>query len=239
MKQSIIDSAKKRAVATISAAKEVADKWTWPEMTPDQMQSQLEGITGNSEASPPVVGQEDLAKQADAAKKQAESIWLGQLGSLHELTVQGLGMAKSRFRNNPSSLALVKNLHAAGKSPEQILAEALDWETAWNKADPTWTPTKTNTLAAFKALRKSCNEDLQQAFKDAASEARDQDEALAQMAQAVEGTNVAWYAEATKAFGPATPEGIMIRKTIPTTYTAASNKAKPSPAPATNAGKTA
>jgi len=50
--------------------------------------------------------------------------------------------------------------------------------------------------------------------------------------------NVAWYADATRVFLAGTPEGDMIRSTVPTPYTPPQPKTSPTPAPATGTGKT-
>jgi len=227
-----------RATSTISAAKQVAAKWTWPEKTPAEMQTQLETITGNNTVSPPVVGQEEIADQAHRAYDRAHGTWLTQLRDLHDRTVQGLNMAKNKFRNDPGSLAVLRGLHASSNTPEKVLADALAWESAWNQLAPTWNPTPANTLAAFKTLRKQCAEDLQTALKDAESANREEAAKLEQMCSDLEDVNVAWYSDATRIFSIGTPEGDMIRSTVPTTYTPPQPKTPPAPAPTTATGRT-
>jgi hypothetical protein len=238
MKNKFIEFVKGRARATISAAKALAAKWIWQEESVDQMETQLEAITGNNLATPPVVGQEELASQAGRALALAEGTWKTQLNALHQWTVQGLNMAKTKFRNDPANLAVVSGLHADGSTPEEILAQALAWESAWGKTAPTWNPSTANNYAAYKALRKQCAEDLQIAFKDAGSAASEETGKLEQMCNDLNDVIMAWYADATKMFLPGTAEGDMIRSSIPTTYTASSDKSKPAPAPATSTGKT-
>src|SRR5450631_1501921 len=133
MKNKFIEFVKGRAQATISAAKALAAKWVWQEESLDQMETQLEAITGNSAATPPTVGQEEIASQAGRTLAAAEGAWKTQLKALHQWTVQGLNMAKTKFRNDPADLAVVSGLHADGTTPEQILAQALAWESAWGK----------------------------------------------------------------------------------------------------------
>jgi hypothetical protein len=229
---------KDRAVKTISAAKQLAGTWTWTDKTPEQMQTQLETITGNSTITPPVVGQEEIASQSHGAMHQAKGRWEMQLLDLHQRTVQGLNMAKNKFRNDPASLAVVSGLHASSNSHKETLDEALAWESAWNQLAPTWNPTTTNTLPAFKALRKQCGEDLQTAYSDARADWRAEVERLNALANDLEQTDEAWYADATRVFSPGTPEGDMIRSTVPTTYTPPSDKPAPAPAPTTGTGKT-
>jgi len=227
-----------RAGYTISAARQVASLWVWSEKTPDEMQTQLETITGNKSASPPVIGQEEIASQAESAYNQAYGNWHTQLKSLHQLTVQGVNMAKTRLRNDPAGLAVVSGLHASGNTPEKILADALAWESAWSQVLATWSPTTTNTLAAFKAIRKLCADDLQLAIKDANSANLEENGKLEQMCADLEDMNVAWYADATRVFAAGTPEGDMIRSTVPTTYTPATTTTPPAPTPPATPAKT-
>ena len=227
-----------RAVRTISAAKQVAITWTWPEETPEQMQTQLETITGNSSVTPPVVGQMEIVSQSKRLADAASGQWETQLGELHRRTVQGLGMARNKFRNVPASLAVLGGLTAKSHSHSETLAEALAWESAWNQLAPAWIPTTINTLAAFKALRKQCAEDLQTAFSDAHADWRTEVEKLNSMADDLEQADEAWYADATRVFPAGTAEGDMIRSTVPTTYVPTTTKTSPAPAPTTATGKT-
>ncbi len=227
-----------RAIKTISAARQVDTKWSWPDATPDQMQTQLETITGNSSSTPPVVGQEEIADQAHRTRDGAYGTWRAQLNALHQFTVQGLNMAKNKFRNDPASLAVLAGLRATGKTTEKILTEALAWESAWNQLAPTWSPTPANTLAALKTLRKQCAEDLQTTFTNADSASHEQSAKLDQMCSGLEAVNVAWYADATRIFPVGTAEGDMIRSTVPTTYTPSTSTPPPAPAPTATPAKT-
>lgn len=220
-----------RATKTVSIAKQLAGEWLWPELAPDGMQTRLEAVTGNSTLTPPVVGQMETESQASRARENAHGLWLAGLKTLHQLTVQGLNMAKTMFRDDAASLAVLHGLNAAGHAPEKILGEALAWESAWGKIAATWSPTPANTLAAFKTLRQQCAEDLQTAFTDADSVHREAAATLEQMCAGLEDMNVAWYASGTKVFLAGTPEGDLIRSGIPTTYTPPPPKPAPAPAP--------
>ena len=145
---------------------------------------------------------------------------------LHRRTMQGLAMAKVRFRNDPCKLEVLANLTARGDSRNATAQEALDWEAAWQKIDPAWSPTALNTLASFQELRKQCIE-LDAAFVKAHTNWRTQSEMMNQQAAALNEANVAWYAAATRIFPAGTPEGDMIRRAIPTSY----SPPAPTPAP--------
>lgn len=83
----------------------------------------------------------------------------------------------------------------------------------------TWSPLPANTLATFKALRKQCAEDLQTAYSDAHTNWSKESKKLAAMGRALEDLNEAWYADATEVHAGNTPEGQVIRSSVPTTYT--------------------
>ena len=215
-----VDFIKDRAGKTIAAAKQaqISAGWVFQEKTIPQMEAMLKGIVGDSTATPPLAGQEEVAQTAQSAMESARGIWDAQLDVLHRYTAQGVGMAKNKSRNDPSKQALLKGLTARGTSRPEILTEALAWETAWNKLDPAWAPLPANTLVLFSALRKNCLETLQKNYLDALSEWREKAETLAMLARDMEDVNEAWYADATRVFPVGTPEGDMIRSTVPTTY---------------------
>jgi hypothetical protein len=226
-----IEFIKERATKTISAAKQVAVFWTWQEQSIEQIQAALTAITGNSSVTPSVVGQEEITSQAEQAMLSARGVWDEQLDDLHRRTVQGVSMAKTRNRNHPANLAVLAGLTARGTSRAETLAEALAWESAWTKVDPTWCPLPANTLAAFKALRKQCAEDLQQLYTDEQADYRQETEKLSEMAADLEQNLEAWYADATTVFRAGSAQGDMIRSTVPTTYNPPPTKTATSPAP--------
>ncbi|MEI7534553.1 MAG: hypothetical protein WCK57_09300 [Verrucomicrobiae bacterium] len=228
---------KERATKTIAAAQQLAAQWTWQEKTIPQMKAALTAITGDNTVTPPVIGQEKTASAAEKAMTDARALWDKSLDQLHRLTMQGVSMAKSRYRNDPVKLALVENLTARGDSRPVILDEALEWETAWNEVEPTWNPLPANTLTAFGALRAQCLKALQDDYKNKNSAWREQAGILNQLVANLEDMNVAWYSDATDVFAEGTAEGDMIRGTIPTTCSPpppkpAANPTPPAPKPA-------
>jgi hypothetical protein len=185
-------------------------------------------VSGDDTASPPVVGQEALTSAAEQAMLAARGAWDAALDQLHGWTVQGVGMAKARCRNDAAKSAQLANLSASASGRESVLAEALAWESAWASVDAAWVPLPGLTLAAFAALRKHANEDLKTAHADARATWRKASARLGEMAGDLTDVSQAWYANATRVFPEGTPEGDMIRGTIPTTY----NPPPPAPAPA-------
>ena len=240
-----VDFIKDRALKTISAAKKLAPGWVWQEKTIEQLQAELTAITGDSSATPPVVGQEEVVCRTEQVMLAARGVWDTQLDILHRWTVQGIGMAKTRHRDDPAVLAVLSPLAGNSNSRSETLKEALAWESAWARVDPAWSPLPANTFTNFKTLRRQCAEPLQTTYSDARTAWRAESGKLAGLAAALEALNEAWYADATRVFPVGTPEGEMIRSTVPTTYTApaeaapAKASAPSSPAAELSTSKTA
>jgi hypothetical protein len=222
---------KDRSTKTLSAAKQLASQWVWQEKTVAEMEAALLAIIGDKDATPSVLGQEEITSQAEQAMLAARGAWDAQLDTLHRRTMQGVGMARSRHRDDPAKRSVLDPLSARGDSRAVILAEALDWESAWAQVEPTWSPLPANTLAAFQALRRACTEDLKTAYSDARAAWRAQAEKLNEMAGALDDASMAWYADATRVFPAGTAEGDMLRGTIPTTYSPPAATPAPAPAP--------
>jgi hypothetical protein len=216
-----IEFIKKRAIATLAVAKTLAPSWEWQEKTYADYEAQHKALAD----------QEGAANEAEVDMVTARTTWDGQLETLHRRTMQGIAMAKTHFRNDALKLALVQNLEARGDSRTTILKEALDWEKAWKKTDPTWSPMPANTFATFGPLRELCAENLQHAYTEKLTDARSAANCLSQMGRALEDVNEAWYADATRVFPAGTPEGDIIRSQIPTTYAPGPDKGTPPPAP--------
>lgn len=209
-----IDFIKDRRVKTISAALTFADAWVWEEMDIPDMQGELAALAGDANTT----GQEEIVADAEAAMLAARGAWDTQLDVLHRRTVQGTGMARQKFRDDPTKLPSLALLSARGTSRSEIIREALEWESVWEKIAPAWAPLPANTLAAFKTLRTACTEALQKDYSDKRAVWRDEAEKLAQRGLAMEDRNEAWYAAATIVYPAGTAEGDMIRGTVPTTY---------------------
>ncbi len=213
-----IEFIKNRAIKTLSAADSVAASWTWDEKPIAAMRTQLHGLIGDTDAAPPLIGQEEIVSTAEQAMKAGRSAWDTKLDQLHLWTMQGLGMVRNKYRNDPATLSQFDGLKSDGTSRSNTLSEALAWQSAWEKTDPSFIPMPANTLANFKALREQCVNDLQTAYSDLQSTWRRAASKLTQMGRAMEDVSEAWYADATRIFPAGTPEGDMIRSTVPTTY---------------------
>ena len=220
-----------RAAKTIAAATIVAAKWVYSGKTTPQIQALLTAIVGDKSASPPLPGQEGVTSAAKKTMEDSRHLWDAGLDQLHAWTMNGIALAGTHFTDQPTKLALLDNLVATGGSRQGILDEALAWSAAWNQADATYVPLPGVTLAAFDAQRVQCLTTLQDDYNTKYSAWRDQVGILGQMSSALEKVLVAWYSDATRIFPAGTPEGDMIRGTIPTTTPSANSSNKPAPTP--------
>jgi hypothetical protein len=125
-------------------------------------------------------------------------------------------MTKTHYRNDPAATATLKNLHAKGQNDQDILDEGAKFAKAWAQLDATYVPDIGWTLAVYQAAGADC------AAKASAVTAADvawssESAKTDEMAAEVEDTNIAWYADATRKFGPDTEHGKTIRQEVPTT----------------------
>ena len=157
-------------------------------------------------------------------EQDAEADYLAKRGetdtaidSLHSLSGRCVRMAKNRYRDTPAKLEVIAGLRNDAASRSGKLQDALEWESAWEKLEPTWSPLPGVTLATFKPQRLAAMALLESLTTkktnwDAA------DEQLNTQGHTLNGNCVAWYEAATTVFPAGTPEGDLIRSDIPTTY---------------------
>jgi len=113
-----IDFIKDRALKTLSAANQVQSTWTSQEAPFAALQAGRTAIVGDPAATPPMVGQEAITSQKEQAMLAARGAWDAALDQLHRWTVQGVGMAKNRFRGNAAKLGSLSGLTAKGGQPQ-------------------------------------------------------------------------------------------------------------------------
>jgi hypothetical protein len=226
-----VEFVKDRATKTLSAAKNLAAQWEWQDKSVAALEAEITAIIGDAAATPPVKGQEQIVSEAEQAMLAARGDWDAQLDILHGRTVQGVGMMKQRFRNDAAKLAVLAPLTASSNSRSETLEEALAWESAWTEVDPAWAPLPANSLAAFRELRAQCAGELKTAYSNARATWRAEAEKLSAMVADLNDDIQAWYADATRIFLGGTPEGDMLRGTIPTTYAPKEKAPATPPAP--------
>jgi hypothetical protein len=196
-----------RATTTRHAQEDLKSSWMWNEMTLDQWDNEIADLQRMRE----------ICSSAVFARNSARAALDAGLQEIHRRTMQFLTMAKFHFRNDSSTFEAINQLTSCGEGRQAITREAMDIESAWQKAGPEWAPTDVNTFVSFQALRTQCTE-LDAAFIASYSVWRTQSEILKQKAAELSEASIAWYAAATRIFPSGTAEGDMIRRSIPTLY---------------------
>ncbi len=146
---------KDRAVKTIAAATEITPAWVWQEMPVKTYQEKLTAIVGDKDAAPEIIGQEEKTEDANQGMLEKRGLWDVDLDQLHRRTMQGVGMARTRYRGEPAKLRQLEPLTTRGNSRTEILSEALDWESAWEKLDPAWAPLPAEYLPGLRRPAKN------------------------------------------------------------------------------------
>ena len=197
-----------RAQATRDAQSAIAATWVWEEKTVAQWNTLLTDFNAKK------IAVSDL--EAESLTKR--STYETTIAELHDRTVEGLGMARVKWRKDAAKKNILSTLSASGGGRETIQAEAQAWESVWDKFDDAWVPATGNTIAAFRTL--IADSDTQEDdFKDAHTLWRKGAEELQAMADGIWGDCVAWYEAATTLFKQGTAIGDMIRSTVPTSPT--------------------
>jgi hypothetical protein len=209
-----------RAKTTRHAQEDLKSSWIWNEKTLEQWDNEIAELQRMQET----------CSSAKFVRNSARAALDAGLQEMRRRTMQFLAMAKFHFRNDPSLVEAISRLTCCADGRRAIAQEAMDIESAWQKAGPEWAPTETNTFATFQALRNQCTE-LDAAFIAAYGAWRTQSEILKQKAAALNAASIAWYAAATRIFSSGTAEGDMIRRSIPTLYSPPAAAKPPAPVP--------
>ena len=196
-----------RAQATRAVQTSIAAAWVWDEMTLLQWDAAITSFVTQMEV--------EQDAEADYLAKRGETDTA--IDSLHSLSGRCVRMAKNRYRDTPAKLEVIAGLRNDAASRSGKLQDALEWESAWEKSEPAWSPLPGVTLATFKPQRLAAMALLEglttkKTNWDAA------DEQLNTQGHTLNGNCVAWYEAATTVFPAGTPEGDLIRSDIPTTY---------------------
>jgi len=197
-----------RGQATRDAQSTIAATWVWEELTVVQWDGILAAIAAKKIVVSDLEG-DTLAKRAT---------YENTITLLHDRTVEGLGLARVKWRKDEARSAVLSTLSASGNSREKIQTEAQAWESVWEKFDAAWNPSVPNTILAFRQLitDSDTQEDL---YKKARTVWRKDAEELQVQGNALWENCVAWYEAATILFKENTAIGQMIRGTIPTSPT--------------------
>jgi hypothetical protein len=198
-----------RGQATRDVQTAIAATWVWDEKPVVQWDGDLTAINTKKVAA------SDL--EADMLAKRAT--YENTIALLHDRTVEGLGMARVKWRKDEAKKHILSTLSASGGGRETVQKEAQAWESVWEKFDAVWSPNPpTNTIATFRTLitDSDTQEDL---FKKANTDWRKSAEELNVLGETLWSDCVAWYEAATVLFKAGTAIGDLIRSTIPTSPT--------------------
>lgn len=193
-----------RAQATSDTQAAIAGTWVWDEKTVVQWVASLTAIDVKK------IAVSDL----EGAQLLARANFQNTITTLHDRTVEGLGMARVKWRKDAAKKAILSNLSAAGGGRETVEKEAQAWESVWQSFDDTWEPSPTNNIADFRTLIASTTT-LEKAFGNAHTVWRKGVQELQAEADVLWDECVAWYAAATTLFKEGTAIGDLIRSTIP------------------------
>jgi len=207
-----LDFCLQRAQATRAAQAAIVLIWVWEEKTLAQWDSGIAAFILQIEA----------VEDADADTLGKRGDLDAALDALRSLTRRCLSIAKNKYRNTPAKLEVLANLRVEAGSRSGKIQESLEWESAWEEVDAAWVPLTGVTLAIFKTQRLAA-QTLLETFTNTQASTRGEGTKLIQLKDQLSADCRAWYEAATNVFLEGTPEGDMIRSTVPTTYTPPSN----------------
>ncbi len=197
---------KDRALASRNAQASVAAQWVWPEKTVAQWDSALSELDTLTAAE----------RTAGVDLQTQSANWDVTLKNIERTARDVVRLGKTRFRRDPAKLALFKSTKVRASSRERIQQSGLAVLEVWTQADAAWEPLPGVTVAAFgtllsgSAAQKVSYTQKFTAWREASGE-------LMSKAEALDDDCVAWYSDATTRFREGTPEGDLIRSTVPTT----------------------
>lgn len=196
-----------RLQATRDAQTEIAATWVWEEQTVAQWDTRVTDFTAKKAAS----------DTQEGVMLNKRALFEATIVQLHDRTVDGVKMARIKWRKDEPRKAILATVHADGGGRDTVQAEARAWAAVWASFDAAWVPTPGNTLAAFNTLI-ALSETQENAFNLEYTKWREKAEELNDFAAACDELCVAWYGAATTVFPEGTPQGDMIRSTVPTSY---------------------
>ena len=194
-----------RAQATSDTQAAIAATWVWDEKTSAEWVADLTAIDTKK----------IVVSDLEGAQLLARADFQNTITTLHDRTVEGLGMARVKWRKDAAKKAILSNLSASGGGRETVEREAQAWASGWQSFDETWQPSATNNIADFRILIASTTT-LEKAYGNAHTVWRKGVEELQAEAEALWDDCVAWYEAATTLFKEGTAIGDLLRSTIPT-----------------------
>lgn len=211
IEESEIQNVMERAQVTLSQMMGLAGVFVWDVCPPESFEAKVKQIAPETEN---LNGQ----RTAQASEEQhAEREWRRLLKDLHKATVTALEVARVAWEEDPERSMIVAPLRASGQSPVPIMEEAEELEVAWEEIDPAWVAVDRVSLPQLQG-KIAQTRAAQRTWRQVAAKLRRSQARLAVAVQEVDRLAKRWYKVATALFGPETPEGETLRRSIPTTY---------------------
>ena len=148
--------------------------------------------------------------------RNAAESWQASLNGIQALTRQVVSIGRVHFRNDAVKLLLWESVSTDAESRAGIYEQGLAARDVWQETDPAW---NVSTEISVGTLSSALTDALaKQAAHSAKFTAwRRASATLTNKAQQVDVDCIAWYAEATRRFLEATPDGDFIRSSVPRT----------------------
>ena len=195
-----------RAQATRDVQAELAALWSWPEKTLAQWDTDLALLTEKERA-------ETASEQEEHAIRAQRNV---AYKALERFTMQALAALKVSVRGDTAALETLKRLPGQPFGRPQSLARAKAVAEAWKTLRPALALSSSHTHAAFESALAHAA-DLDATTSAAKAKWRHAAETLAEHAAHLDSDNKAWFALASRLYGPETPEGALIRSRVPVT----------------------
>ena len=181
--------------------------WSWGGMSPNNYGDQRQAVEVQ------IVG----LGLARAATGVAATQWDLDLDGLIAAASDGSRLARGRYKAQPVKFQLFEGLKYPTAGRTARYQQALDFEVAWQLAEPAWVFQTGLTLAAYRLRREAIVTGAQVAHAAADAAEGHERAKLHFMADELHRVSVDWYEEATVKFDADTVPGQLVR-TIPTSY---------------------
>ena len=181
--------------------------WTWTGESPGAFNARI-GMVDD---------QVEVLGLAEATTTVAASTWDEALKALIDDAQHGTNLGRFKFKSVGPKLRLFEALQYRNTGRDGQYTQALRFEIAWRKADPTWVFKPGMTLAQYAVRREAIVTGLEPGHVAAETDERHQRATLHAWADEMNNVAVNWYRIATSTFAEQSIPGQLIR-TIPTTY---------------------
>ncbi len=189
--------------------KDGSPPWEWPEITVVAFKADYDDIIAL------ILTEADESADTTGARGTRDQ----NVATLIEKAQLGAGSLRIKHRNDPPKLQHFRGLKLDANSIQGKVTQAIAFESAWRKGDPTYVLEDGTTLAQFSTLRALCGTN-QLSVGDELAEESEVSAQVRENLQKLYDLAVAWYGVATLKYPEGTARGDFIRGFIPTAPTA-------------------